>query len=53
MNLLMLMLCWMACSFGFYMLAYTLKYLEGSIFFNAYASSIAEIVGKLSTICVL
>ena len=47
------MACWMACSFGFYMLAYVLKYLEGSIFFNAYASSAAEIIGKLSTIFVL
>ena len=35
------------------MLAYVLKYLKGSIFLNAYASSIAEMIGKLSTIAVL
>jgi len=49
-NLFVLMLCWMACSFGFYMLTFVLKYLNGSIFVNAYASSFAEIIGKLSTI---
>lgn len=52
-NLFVLVFCWMACSFGFYMLNFVLKYLQGSIFFNAYASSVAEIVGKLSTIIVL
>ena len=52
-NLIVLMICWMACSFGFYMLAYVLKYLQGSIFLNAYASSFAEIVGKTSTMLVL
>lgn len=52
-NLFVLMICWMACSFGFYMLSYVLKYLHGSIFVNAYASAIAEIVGKLSSIILL
>ena len=35
------------------MLAYVLKYLEGSIFTNAYTSSAGEIIGKLSTIPLL
>lgn len=52
-NLLVLMVCWMSCSFGFYMLAYVLKYLKGNIFVNAYSSSAGEIVGKLSTIPLL
>ena len=52
-NLLVLTVCWMSCSFGFYMLAYVLKYLNGSIFINAYSSSAGEIVGKLSTIPLL
>ena len=52
-NLFVLMLCWMACSFGFYMLAFVLKYLNGSIFVNAYVSSFAEIAGKTSTMPIL
>ena len=52
-NLFVLMLCWIACSFGFYMLSFVLKYLNGSIFLNAYSSSFAEIVGKTSTMLVL
>jgi len=52
-NLLVLLVCWTSCSFGFYMLAYVLKYLNGSIFLNAYSSSVGEIVGKLSTIPLL
>lgn len=43
----------MACSFGFYMISYYLKYLDGSIFLNAYVSAVAEILGKLSTIVVM
>ena len=31
------------------MLAYVLKYLHGSLFMNAYASALAEIAGKSST----
>lgn len=49
----MLCVCWMSTSFGFYMLAYVLKYLNGSIFLNAYSSSAGEIIGKLSTIPLL
>ena len=52
-NLLVLMFCWMACSFGYFLLAYVLKYLGGSIFINAYTSSFAELAGKLSTIFIL
>ena len=52
-NLIILVVCWCACSFGFYMLAYVLKYLKGDIFINAYSSSFGEIVGKLSTIPLL
>lgn len=35
------------------MLAYVLKYLNGSIFLNAYSSSAGELLGKLSTIPIL
>ena len=52
-NLLVLIVCWMACSFGFYMLAYVLKYLNGNIFLNAYSVSAGEIIGKLTTIPLL
>lgn len=52
-NLLVLVVCWMSCSFGFYMLAYVLKYLNGDIFLNAYSVSAGEIIGKLSTIFLL
>lgn len=51
--MVILIVCWCVCSFGFYMLAYVLKYLEGSIFKNAYTSSAGEIIGKLSTIPLL
>lgn len=47
---MVLLVCWCSCSFGFYMLAYVLKYLNGNIFMNAYFSSVGEIAGKLSTI---
>ena len=52
-NLLVLIVCWMSCSFGFYMLAYVIKYLNGNIFLNAYSVSAGEIIGKLSTIPLL
>uniref|UniRef100_A0A7S3HVQ1 Major facilitator superfamily (MFS) profile domain-containing protein n=1 Tax=Favella ehrenbergii TaxID=182087 RepID=A0A7S3HVQ1_9SPIT len=52
-NLLILVFCWSACSMGFYVLAYVLKYLNGSIFLNAYSSSFGEILGKLSTVFLL
>ena len=52
-NLLVLCVCWMVTSFGFYMLAYVLKYLNGNIFLNAYSVSAGEIIGKLSTIPLL
>lgn len=35
------------------MLGYVLKYLDGSIFLNTYASSVAEFFGKISTVLVL
>ena len=52
-NLLVLVLCWAACSFGFYMLVYILKYIKGNIFVNAYAAAFAETAGKLSTVIAL
>ena len=52
-NLLILMFCWISSSFGFYMLAYILKYLNGNIFVNSYCSAAGEILGKLSLIPIL
>ena len=52
-NLLILMFCWISSSFGFYMLAYILKYLNGNIFVNSYFSATGEILGKLSLIPIL
>ena len=52
-NLIVLVLCWCTCSIGYYVLAYVLKYLNGSIFSLGYASAAGEVFGKLSTIPIL
>ena len=52
-NLIVITFCWATCSFGFYMLAFALKYLNGNIFLNAYSSGAGEILGKISTILIL
>ena len=52
-NLIVICFLWASSSFGYYTLAFALKYLSGSIFLNAYSSAAGEIVGKLSVIPVL
>ena len=52
-NLIVITFCWASCSFGYYMLAFVLKYLHGNIFLNAYSSGAGEILGKLSNIPIL
>lgn len=51
--MIVLILCWCTCSIGYYVLAYVLKYLNGNVFLNGYASAAGEIAGKLSTIPIL
>jgi len=38
---------WSTCSFGFYLLSFQLKYLQGSIFTNSYYSSMADLLAAL------
>lgn len=52
-NLIVISFCWVSSSFGYYTLAFALKYLSGSIFLNAYSSAAGEIIGKLSVIPLL
>ena len=52
-NLIALVVCYCTCSMGYYVLAYALKNLNGTIFANGYASAAGEISGKLSAIPLL
>ena len=48
MNLLLLIVLWMTTAFSYYLIAFQLKYLGGSIYINAIITASSEIAGKLS-----
>ena len=45
-NMMIALSCWVATSFGFYLINFELKYLPGSVFFNVLMSTAAEIIAK-------
>ena len=44
-NTIIMIFLWSACSFNFYLMNFQLKYLNASVYYNAYASSISDMVG--------
>ena len=52
-NLLIMIYTWSTLSFGYFLVNFELKYLQGDIYLNAYSSSVAEIIAKLTGGCVL
>ena len=52
-NMLILVTIWMTVSFSYFLINFQLKYLGGNIYVNAITTSLAEMVGKLSSSPVL
>jgi len=52
-NLLILIMIWSVTSFGFYMMNFILKYLDGDIFVNTYVFGSAEFVAKMTASLIL
>ena len=46
-NLLIMIYAWSTLAFGYFLVNFELKYLQGDIYKNAYTSSVAEIIAKL------
>ena len=46
-NLVLMAIVWLSCSFGYYMINYQLKYLKGDIYINAFVTSGSEITAYL------
>ena len=47
-NVILLSLCWLTCSFNYYMVTFLLKYFPGSIYVNGSISSLSEVVATLT-----
>jgi hypothetical protein len=48
-NIIVMMLCWMASSFCFYMINFQLQYLPGNIYANSYSSASADIIATTTS----
>jgi hypothetical protein len=47
-NIILMSLCWLTCSFNYYMVGFLLKYFPGSIYVNGSISSLSEVAATLS-----
>ena len=52
-NLMILVFIWCTLSFSYFNVGFVLKYLQGDLFKNVYASSISEIIAKASSSFIL
>jgi len=51
-NLAIATICWIACSFNYYLISYDIKNLGGNIFINSTIIAVAGVSGKLITLAV-
>ena len=47
-NIILMSLCWLTCSFNYYMVGFLLKYFPGSIYVNGSISSLSELAAGLT-----